>query len=563
MQEGVYRIKVSVKDGYDAVTTESDVEIDRVNSRVAGSAPAVAHTANPLVALYSVPPGPRGTVHVEFALLGPSPVWQSTNDLPSEPGKSTNFFVAGLLPQTTYEMRDVFSDGTTSAPLTFRTGNLPSNLTFPTFTVQQQPGPGSDLNQDLVYHIQALPVPFATDLQGNVVWYYDVQQSGLGMKNFFVGTLVPGGTVLGIGQDQYSVRNNRDVLREIDLAGNPVRETNLAAVNAQLAALGFETIYGFHHDVQRLPNGATVVPAFIERTIDINGTPTNYAADMIVVLDKNFQVSWAWDPFDHLDVHRGPFLPNPGEPPPSVPNLPAVEWLHTNAVSWSPEDQNLVVSMRYQDWVVKIDYANGRGDGHVVWRLGQGGDFTVNSTDPNPWFSHQHDAHYIDNSTLILFDNGNGRRASDPTADSRGQVWKLDERTMTATLVVNVDLGNYSPMFGEAERLSNGDYSFTSGRRARAPNLFGQTIEVRPDGSKAYVLQVNKPEYRSFRISSLYEGVSDQPAGSGREESSRPDDDSRDGPAGAQCRPVARNHRPTMAPVPQIALPMISGPRTT
>jgi hypothetical protein len=289
------------------------------------------------------------------------------------------------------------------------------------------------------------------------------------------------------------------------------------------AALGFETIYGFHHDVQRLPNGATVVPAFIERTIDINGTPTNYAADMIVVLDKNLQVSWAWDPFDHLDVHRGPFLPNPGEPPPSVPNLPAVEWLHTNAVSWSPEDQNLIVSMRYQDWVVKIDYANGKGDGHVVWRLGQGGDFTVNSTDPNPWFSHQHDPHYIDDSTLILFDNGNGRRASDPTANSRGQVWKLDESTMTATLVVNIDLGNYSPMFGAAERLSNGDYSFTSGAQGKAPNLFGQTIEVRPDGSKAYVLQVNKTEYRSFRIRTLYEGVSDQLAGGGGEASDHGD----------------------------------------
>ena len=34
----------------------------------------------------------------------------STNDLPTNPGKSTNFFVAGMLPNTTYEMRDVFSD---------------------------------------------------------------------------------------------------------------------------------------------------------------------------------------------------------------------------------------------------------------------------------------------------------------------------------------------------------------------------------------------------------------------------------------------------------------------
>jgi hypothetical protein len=478
-----------------------------VNSRVTGSEAVITPTLNPLVALYSVPQGPEGTVHVEFAAASDNPSWRSTNELPSVPGESTNFFVAGMLPNLTYEMRHVFNDGTTSAPLLFTTGSLPSTLTFPTLTVVQPPGPGSDLNDDLIYHINALPVPFATDLQGDVEWYYDAQQSGLGITNFFVGTLVPGGTVLGLGQDQYSVLNNRDVLREIDLAGDPVRETNLDAVNAQLAALGYETIYGFHHDVQRLPNGATVVPAFIERTIDINGTPFNYAADMIVVLDQDFKVAWAWDPFDHLDVHRGPFLPVAGEPPPSVPNLPAVEWLHTNAVSWSPADQNLVVSMRYQDWVIKIDYENGQGDGHVIWRLGQDGDFTVNSTDPNPWFSHQHNAHFIDDSTLVLFDNGNARRASDPNADSRGQVWKLDEQTMTATLVLNADLGNYSEQFGAAQQLSNGNFSFTSGSQGQAPNRFGQTIEVLPDGTKTYALQVAVQEYRSYRVRTLYEGT--------------------------------------------------------
>src|SRR5262249_13769403 len=158
-------------------------------------------------------------------------------------------------------------------------------------------------------------------------------------------------------------------------------------------------------------------------------------------------------------------------------------------VSWSPADGNLVVSVRHQDWVIKVDYRNGAGDGHVVWRLGQGGDFTANSGDPSPWFSHQHQAHYVDDSTLILFDNGNTRRAGDPHADSRGQVWKLDEQTMTATLVVNADLGSYSMALGSAQRLSNGDYSFTSGFQGQAPNMFGQSIEVRPDGSKAYVLQ--------------------------------------------------------------------------
>jgi hypothetical protein len=447
------------------------------------------------------------------------------------PGTSTNVFVAGMLPNTTYQMRHVFSDGTGSAPLPFTTGALPSTLTFPTLTVSQSPGAGSDTDQDMVFHSlvgpallgNRIPNPVATDLSGRVEWYYDHQQSGLGITTMSSGTLLPGGTVIGMGSDRDSVRNNQDVLREIDLAGNPVRETNLAAVNAQLTALGHEISYGFHHEVQRLPNGDTVVLALTERKIDINGTPTNYIGDMIVVLDEDFQIAWVWDAFDHVDVNRGPVLGEiaiQGAPGPDsiVPDYPAVSWLHDNAVSLSPADGNLILSMRHQDWVIKIDYRNGSGDGHVVWRLGQGGDFAVNSADPNPWFSHQHDAHYIDDHTLILFDNGNTRRATDPNAHNRGQVWTLDETSMTATPVLNADLGDYSDRFGSAQRLSNGNYSFTSGAQGPGlpPSQFGRTIEVLPDGTKAYVLEtdhVGVLVYRSYRTRTLYEGTDDVLAG--------------------------------------------------
>jgi len=565
MQEGNYRIKVSVKDGFDAQRTRSAVVTDKVDSRVTGDEAVITPTANPLVALYSVPPGHTGTVHVEFAVASDHPSWRSTNELPSKPAKSTNFFVADMLPDTTYEMRDVFSDGTTSSPLLFTTGSLPSNLVFPTFTERQPPGPGSDLDQDLIFHQDArspgnTAALVATDLQGQVVWYYDYSRSGFTLTYPFQ-TLVPGGTVLLQGVDRYSwLPTARNVLREIDLAGDPVRETNLDAVNAQLTAMGHDVIYSFTHDAQRLPNGATVVLGLTERTVDINGTPTNYVGTMIVVLDEDFHVTWVWDAFDHLDVNRGPVLgevlqPGGPEPTGAVPNLPAVDWLHSNAVSWSPEDGNLILSVRHQDWVLKIDYRNGEGDGHVIWRLGKDGDFTVNSTDPNPWFSHQHNAHYIDDSTLILFDNGNSRRASDPTADSRGQVWKLDEQTMTATLVVNVDLGNYSDSQGAAQRLSNGDYSFTSGRQGQAPNFFGQSIEVRPDGSKAYVLEVNRTEYRSYRMRTLYAGVSDKLADNDQEKSdhcddsrgrSRGDQDRGSAPSGAAA--LAEGTKPSAHP---------------
>jgi hypothetical protein len=308
------------------------------------------------------------------------------------------------------------------------------------------------------------------------------------------------------------------VLREIDLAGDPVRETNLAAVNAQLTALGRDPIYGFYHEAQHLPGGGTVVLGITERTFDINGTPTDYVGTMVIVLDDDLRVTWAWDAFDHLDIHRGPVLgeiDDVGDRPVDVvPRLPAVDWLHNNTVAWSPADGNLILSFRTQDWVVKIDYRNGEGDGHVVWRLGQDGDFTVQSGDPNPWFSHQHQVHYIDDSTLIVMDNGNTRHASDPDANSRGQVWVLDEQALTATLVANFDLGAYSQAEGGAQRLSNGDYSFTLGNLGQAPNVFGQTVEVRPDGSVAHVLEVNSDEFRSYRIRTLYEGISDQ-VGSG------------------------------------------------
>ena len=229
------------------------------------------------------------------------------------PGESTNFLVAGMLPNTTYLMRDVLNDGTTSAPLTFTTGALPTNLTFPTFTVQQAPTPRTDLTQNIVFHIGINPRPgtvdtLATDLTGKIVWYYDSVANAFPS---YATSLVPGGTVLLLGG---TVEQRRwcDTLREVDLAGDTLRETNIDAVNAELAALGQHSITDFNHDAQRLPNGDTAVLATTPRTINVNGKPTRTRGDMVIVLDQNFQVAWVWDPFTWLNVHR---LPTLGEGP--------------------------------------------------------------------------------------------------------------------------------------------------------------------------------------------------------------------------------------------------------
>ena len=154
------------------------------------------------------------------------------------PGESTNFLVAGMLPETTYEMRHVLNDGTTSAPLTFTTGALPTDLTFPSFNVDQAAAPGTAAGQNVILHMGGLIPPgstavintVATDLEGNVVWYYD--STGKDFPNLAT-SLVPGGTVLMLTWGASPTE-----FREVDLAGDTLRETNEDAVNAQLVARG-------------------------------------------------------------------------------------------------------------------------------------------------------------------------------------------------------------------------------------------------------------------------------------------------------------------------------------
>jgi arylsulfate sulfotransferase len=489
MQEGSYLIQVTVKDSFSASTADSASATYTADSRVVGESAVVTPTSNPLVALYSAPPSPGSSMYVQFRLLGSKGPWTATAPLPIVPGESTNFLVGGMRANRTYLMRDVLNDGSISTPLAFNTGLLPKYLKFPTFTVQKSPTPRADLAENTVFHIGINPPPrnvntLATDLMGHVVWYYDPVSNAFPS---FATNVVPGGTVLLLGGDVDTVAD-ANTLREVDLAGDTLRETNVDAVNAELAALGQHSISDFTHDAQRLPNGDTAVLALTQRSIDVNGKLTTYEGDMVLVLDQNFQVAWVWDAFNWLNVNR---LPTLGEGP--------GDWLHANSVAWSPADDDLIVSLRAQDSVIKIDYADGTGDGHVVWTLGAGGNFRLNATGPSPWFSHQHDAVYINDSTIVLFDDGNVRRSHNRQANSRGQELILNEQTMVATLVANVDLGVYTLALGSAQMLPDGNLDFDSG-------FADQTIEVQPNGNKTYVLKMNLhgSQYRSYIYASMY-----------------------------------------------------------
>jgi len=531
IKDGLYLVQVTVRNNTTQQTAKKNL-LFQFDSRVAGSQPVVTATANPLVALFSAPACARGSkVRVRFDSPVGTPV--NTDWRACDPASSNNIYVAGMRETLRYSMaaqvRNPAGVVTTGPTLSFLTGSAPSNLPV---IAQAVPPDANTSGADDVLLADSLSIgasvgyPVATDLFGRPIWYYaafndPAQAGGLLVR------VLPGGTMLTLanGKNSADATASLQILREIDFAGNTLRETNASRVREQLDAMGHVSncavggslcaVTTFHHDAIRLSNGHTLVIGSEERMYPAgtqgSTSPVDVLGDIVVDLDEDFQVAWYWDAFEHLDVNRAAILhetcanPQQGGCPPIFLASIANDWLHPNAIQVTP-DRDLVISLRHQDWVIKVDYQDGAGDGHILWRLGAGGDFALASSDPSPWFTHQHDPGFEANGIFTTFDNGNTRVADNPgvTENSRGQVYQIDEANRVASLVVNTDLGVYSNALGSAQRLGNGNYHFLAGFINPGPSQYSQSIEVLPDGTTNLRLQSPQLAYRSFRIPSLY-----------------------------------------------------------
>ncbi len=533
-QEGSYRIVVTARNNATGHMAANQIGSYRFTSLVKGPAPVVTPTANPLVALFSTPPCAAGATYMRAAVLkSASTVPFYTSWLPCSSGKNMNFVIAGMRASTAYTINSQTTDGTTivaGAKVPFTTGT--PSVTFPAVAIQTALMPQDDQTERFMLMSTTQPFPLAIDLSGSPVWYY---LDPTGAPPLLTRPMA-GGEILMIASGKNSAGTSvsaGQILREIDLAGNIIRETNATRLSEQVAALsgiasscqvgGNDCLVGaIHHEAFPLPNGHTLVMTDEEK-IFTDGTqgsspanPVDIVGDVIVDLDTNWQVTWYWRAFDHLNANRAAILGETcvngaaGCPPILLTTGTAQDWLHGNALFYNPNDGSILMSMRHQDWIIKIDYGNGTGSKNILWTLGKGGDFQIDSGDSYPWFSHQHDPGFLQGGStqLALFDNGNTRISPPPTGlgfgNSRGYVLNVDEAHRTVTPVLLADLGFYSVALGTAELLLNGDYHFEAGFSNSLPP-YSESIEAFPDGTLGYTTKIpGTLVYRNFRMLNLY-----------------------------------------------------------
>ena len=272
-----------------------------------------------------------------------------------------------------------------------------------------------------------------------------------------------------------------------------------------------------HHGIDILPNGNILAIALNKRTVDeaaAMGLKPAFSAilkkqpllvDIIIEIDPlTNEIVWQWDMWDHLAQDFDADLPNYGQiaqHPHRIDinyqprltgdmNRPG-DWMHTNAVHYHPELDQIVISVREFNelWIVdhSLSTAEATGPaGDLLWRWGNPAAYQQGDpVDDRQLFLH-HDAQWIADGlpgagNILIFNNqhvsADGEKYSSvlelkpPLRPDGSYDWEQDVEIVWS---YKAD-GFYSSIVSGVQRLPNGNTLITEGWP-------GRLIEVSADG---------------------------------------------------------------------------------
>jgi arylsulfate sulfotransferase len=434
-------------------------------------------------------------------------------------------------------------------PLSFRTAPLPELL--PTLRVtrseQERMEPGVTLLSLFRWEDDRADNSFgyfvAVDAAGEVVWYYAIGAPAAGIHR------------LPNGEFQFIHGVPPKFIRRIDPLGSTLREFHAVALGDTLREGAIPVdVDTFHHDFAPQADDSLLALSTEVRRLErypLNVArprrgmgPANVVGDVVAHILPDGRVAKRWALLDILDPQRVTWSSHD-----SFWDQRAYhhieegtrDWSHANTIVRDPADGGLVLSLRHQDAVVKIDADTSA----VKWILGSPANWrgelarkVLKPTARLEWPFHQHGVKFTPHGTLLMFDNGNLRaippaRPMPPTeAYSRAVEYEIDEEEMSVTQVFSYggpddDQRFYSPFLCDADWLpQTGNILVTDGAHATDEN--GQPVNNPPGAQQwARLVEVTHEEdphvvwelliddrqtrprigwsvYRSERLPSLY-----------------------------------------------------------
>ena len=308
----------------------------------------------------------------------------------------------------------------------------------------------------------------AIDNRGRMRWMRKLDRRAAGIERLINGNLF--------------VHDTDFCSREIDVAGDTVRAW-YAAKRPQGALYGGipVDVRSLHHQPHQMPNGNFLALCAHSRRVedwpssdrepDKREEEREIVGDMVVEFTPGGDIVWSWDSFDHLDRYRIGY--DAFDAYWHVRGFPgAADWTHGNGVTYDERDDSVLVSLRLQDCILKID----RKSGEIVWILGDHANWSpdlqrklltpVGENFRWPW--HMHNPRVTSEGTIVLFDNGiygarpGQERIPFHKSFSRGVEFRVDEHTMTveqvwASALTDADIKERTWAMGDAHRFEDTD----------------------------------------------------------------------------------------------------------
>ncbi len=206
------------------------------------------------------------------------------------------------------------------------------------------------------------------------------------------------------------------------------------------------TVHCQHHDVEPLPNGNVLLVAWELKTRDeaiaAGRNPAKLVDNklwpdhVVEVNPANDSIVWEWHVWDHLIQDFDSTKANYGVVADhselvdlnytrAGPQGNGADWIHTNAVDYNPEFEQIIISAHNinEVWVIDHSTTTEQARGHTGGRQGMGGDILYRWGNPQAYraggtadrkFYGQHDSRWVEPGLpgaghMTVFNNGGAR----------------------------------------------------------------------------------------------------------------------------------------------------------